>query len=643
MLELKNISKSFFIEKSELKVLKNISINFRKNEFVSIIGKSGSGKTTLLNIIGLLDEDYCGKIYLKGRNISSYKKLLNDKLLRSKIGFVFQDYNLIEELTVYQNIDLALKIKGIRKKGDIDFVLKKCNILSLKYKRVNYLSGGEKQRVAIARTLVTNPDIILLDEPTGALDKQNSESIIEFIKEVFYDKLVIMITHDKILAKKYSDRIIILEDGRILYDSSPYLFTDTSKLFISKRKMNYLDNIKYSFVNLKRKKFRNVLTIIAITISITVLSLVMFLSSGFKVKIMEYKRSFLITYPLVITKNTKREYFKNKINRYDYNDSKTLDTGFILSFNEFCKDNNIKCLKKYNKKIMIKTLENDLVFSSYLDKKYLKQNYKLVKGRFPLNDYETLVKIDKNYVNGKLFDYFGTTSSSVNYDYFLSKTFTQVNNNINLSIVGIVKPKSKLGFDEIIDNNSDFLYRSSLDRVIKDKKVYSIYVYGKKEIVKEYLNSFPDIKYQDVSKIFEEYISKILVNVQTVLMIFSFISIFISLILIVSITYTAGLEREKEIGILKSLGARKLDIRRLFTNEVIILSSFSVFISLLLMLSIIPIFNNVFYKYSGIKNLMKFSFEVVFKVVVIGFLMGLIGSLIPAKKNSKKDVIKCLK
>ena len=361
---------------------------------------------------------------------------------------------------------------------------------------------------------------------------QNSKFILEFLKEVFHTKLLIMVTHDKLLAKKYSDRLIILNDGNILYDSSPWLLNDKSKLLISKCKMSFLDNSKYALISLKRKKIRNILTIIAIVISITTISLVMFLSEGFKYKIIEYKNGFFDTYPLVITKNSEVSIVKNKINRYDYKTDIKLDRNFVLSLEKFCKDNNLKYLKKYDKKVGVNSLEN-INFSSYINNYYLKKNYKLIKGTYPRKENQILLKISNHSMNGKLFDYFGLDSNSVNYDDLLSKKMIMEGTSTNLVIVGIVEPKSKFGFDELVDYDSDFLYRKDLDNRLTDKNEYAIYVYGNKNIIKNYLSDYPSVKYEDIARTLENYLSKTLNSIQEFFLLFSCISLFVSIILII--------------------------------------------------------------------------------------------------------------
>ena len=211
MLKLNNIRKVY---DNNNVVLNNLNVSFKKSEFVSILGESGSGKSTLLNIIGGLDLDYDGEIFLNGENISFKKSSFYDKYRNHKIGFVFQDYNLIETFNVYKNVEIALLINNsFNRKEKVFDVLKKVGLFELKDKKVNELSGGQKQRVAIARAIVNDPDILLLDEATGALDSITSISIMELIKEISIDRLVIMITHNEKLAKEYSDRILNIKDG----------------------------------------------------------------------------------------------------------------------------------------------------------------------------------------------------------------------------------------------------------------------------------------------------------------------------------------------------------------------------------------------------------------------------------------------
>ena len=221
MLELCNITKSY----NGHQILNNINVNFRKKEFVSIIGPSGSGKTTLLNIIGGLDKQDKGDFFINGKTTKKYKDKDYDKYRNKKVSFIFQNYNLINHLNILQNIELSLTIKGINKKERTKLSKEALNKVGLEdyyYKKPYELSGGEQERVAIARAIVNDSDIILADEPTGALDPDNSLMIIKYFKELSKYKLVIMVTHNTELAYKYSDRVIELRKGEIISDTDPY-------------------------------------------------------------------------------------------------------------------------------------------------------------------------------------------------------------------------------------------------------------------------------------------------------------------------------------------------------------------------------------------------------------------------------------
>ena len=224
MLSLKNITKVYKTEALTQTALKNVNINFRQNEFVSVLGPSGSGKTTLLNIIGGLDKYTQGDLIIKGVSTKYYKSRNWDSYRNGFIGFVFQSYNLIPQSTVLKNVELALTISGVPKKerkARALEALEKVGLKDHKNKKPNQLSGGQMQRVAIARALVNNPEILLADEPTGALDSTTSVQIMELLKEIAKDKLVIMVTHNPKLAQDYSTRIIELLDGEIKSDSNP--------------------------------------------------------------------------------------------------------------------------------------------------------------------------------------------------------------------------------------------------------------------------------------------------------------------------------------------------------------------------------------------------------------------------------------
>ena len=314
MLELKNIKKSYKTADYTQVALSDISLEFRKSEFVSVLGPSGSGKTTLLNIIGGLDRYDSGDLIINGKSTKDYKDKDWDEYRNNSIGFIFQSYNLISHISILSNVEMSMTLSGVGKKEKRQRALEVLDRVGLKdhaYKRPNELSGGQMQRVAIARALVNNPDIILADEPTGALDSATSLQIMELIKEISKDKLVIMVTHNAELAEKYSSRIIKLLDSKIIDDSDPYNPTEKQKEKANKdskknRKtsMSFLTALSLSINNLKTKKGRTILTAFAGSIGIIGITAIMSLSNGVQKYIDRVQEETLSSYPLAIQEKT---------------------------------------------------------------------------------------------------------------------------------------------------------------------------------------------------------------------------------------------------------------------------------------------------------------------------------------------------
>ena len=310
MLELKNIKKDYITSDTKVTALKGINIDFRENEFVSILGPSGCGKTTLLNIIGGLDDYTKGDLIINGRSTKEYKDSDWDTYRNHNIGFVFQSYNLIPHQTVLSNVELALTLSGVspqeRKKRAIK-VLEEVGLKDQINKKPNQLSGGQMQRVAIARALVNDPDILLADEPTGALDSKTSIQIMEILKKISKNKLIIMVTHNPELAEKYSSRIIKLLDGNIISDSNPYKHKEQEEQeFVTKGKksMSLLTALSLSLNNLMTKKGRTFLTAFAGSIGIIGIALILSLSSGVQNYIDSIEEDTLSTYPISIYEQT---------------------------------------------------------------------------------------------------------------------------------------------------------------------------------------------------------------------------------------------------------------------------------------------------------------------------------------------------
>ncbi len=319
MLQLKSIVKDYVSGDTTVQALKGVSINFRANEFVSILGQSGCGKTTMLNIVGGLDQYTSGDLVIKGKSTKEYKDRDWDTYRNHSIGFVFQSYNLIMHQSVLQNVELALTLSGVSKaerRKRAKEVLEKVGLGNQIHKKPNQMSGGQMQRVAIARALINDPEILLADEPTGALDTETSVQIMDLLKEIAEDRLVIMVTHNPELAEKYSTRIIKLLDGKVIDDSMPYsdeeIKKDTDELLkkldpvaekekMKKSKMSYLTALSLSFNNLLTKKGRTILTAFAGSIGIIGIAMILSLSDGFRNYIKSVEEDTLSTYPLVIT------------------------------------------------------------------------------------------------------------------------------------------------------------------------------------------------------------------------------------------------------------------------------------------------------------------------------------------------------
>lgn len=334
MLKLSHISKKYHTGDYTQTALDDVSLNFRKNEFVSILGPSGSGKTTLLNIIGGLDRYDEGDVIIDQQSTKNYNDRDWDIYRNHSIGFVFQSYNLIAHQSVLSNVALALKIGGQSREEQRNKAVKALEEVGLGdhlNKRPNQLSGGQMQRVAIARSLVNDPDILLADEPTGALDSDTSTQIMDLLKEVAKDRLVIMVTHDAELAEKYSTRIVKLRDGKITDDSDPYEFSNESKEGgdLSKRSasMSFMTSLKLSFNNLMEKKGRTLLTAFAGSIGIIGIGLVLGISNGVRDYITDIQEDTLANYPLVINEEeiNLTSFIQDTVTSAEENESQSVD------------------------------------------------------------------------------------------------------------------------------------------------------------------------------------------------------------------------------------------------------------------------------------------------------------------------------
>lgn len=753
MLKLENITKIYEGKNFKQIALNDVTLAFRNNEFVSILGPSGSGKTTLLNIIGGLDKYTYGNLIIDGVSTRKYKERDWNNYRSNKVGFIFQSYNLINHQTVLSNVLLSLNIAGKPKKESIKLakkVLKDVGLENYIKKKPKELSGGQMQRVAIARALVTNPDIILCDEPTGALDSQTSIQIMELIKEISKEKLVIMVTHNVTLANKYSDRVIALNDGVITYDTSPYEVENYSlKTIKNKRKtMNKFTSLSLSFNNLLTKKSRTLLTSFAGSIGIIGIALVLSLSKGTQKYINKIEKNTFSKYPISIM-----ESYIDYQNMFD-KEKESCKNGSICFINDLTNnivnDNKINSISKFSN-ILKQNYENinnytlDINYNYNIDLNIYKDNkmiensslyfkeffnnnspllkeYTLIYGKLPEKYNEIVIVTDENgklplslmkslFLNEdidlsktinisyeKIIDSKFKLVSETSYYIYENDTWQYIKNNqdkindilnksINLKITGILKLNkdaviSESGFigyskklinylnDEVNSSNikksilenkdinpltnnlydENMTYEMLLDSIsINDKNPIKIDIYPKdykskekiESIIKKYNeeNSNDKVYYADYLKVFLNSITSLIKMITYVLTAFIGVSLIVSSIMISIITYISVLERTKEIGILRSLGASKKDIKNIFKAETIIIGTISGVIGVGVTLLLNKVIDKVIYNIMGISHITYLPWNYIFYLILISIVLCLISGLVPAKIASKKDPV----
>ena len=463
MLQLKKIKKSYKTGDFVQHALKGIDVEFRENEFVAILGPSGSGKTTMLNIIGGLDRYDYGDLIINGKSTKEFKDKDWDAYRNNCIGFIFQSYNLIGHISVLQNVEMSMTLSGVSAKKRRRKALEVLNKVGLKehaHKRPNQLSGGQMQRVAIARALVNDPEIIMADEPTGALDSQTSIQILELIKEIAEDKLVIMVTHNPELAENYASRIIKFKDGNLIDDSNPITKKDkiNKELNLKHTQMSYKTALSLSFTNLMTKKGRTVLTSLAGSIGIIGIALILSLSHGMQSYIDRVQEETLSSYPLTIAEAS--------VDMTDMMASMKPSEGTENQKENKIYSNNI--MNKMMNMVTAKVTTNNLKeFKSQIEKdKKLKEYTNAISYSYDLN-----LNIYRN-VNGEnikvnptqVMDNLGMGLNQMQQQMMTTDVFQELFNNdeLNKQMYDVVKGRWPENYDEVvllIDKNnqvSDF-------------------------------------------------------------------------------------------------------------------------------------------------------------------------------------------
>lgn len=765
MLELKNIQKSYKTGTFVQHALKKVSIQFRKNEFVSILGPSGSGKTTLLNIIGGFDRYDSGDLIINNKSTKKFKTTEWDSYRNNCIGFIFQSYNLISHISVLENVEMTMTLSGYRKKNKRKKALEALQKVGLKdhaHKKPNQLSGGQMQRVAIARALVNDPDIILADEPTGALDSNTSVQIMDLIKEIAKDKLVVMVTHNPDLAKQYATRIIEVKDGEIIGDSNPIKKDekDDGVVKIRKTVLSYQSALHLSFNNIKTKKGRTLLTSFAASIGIIGIALILALSNGFKIEIDNFEKDSLSEAPIIISTQSmamdqesmeKVQKSTEKLKKYPKSKKVYVASDMMeqMTHTNNITNDYIDYLKKLDKKDisgisyqkstgfnvvnhssdgynLISTtnmgVQNWTLLPTKVGNKdeIIENTYDVLAGKIDDSTPGLILQVDsRNQIYESTLKQLGLSSKNVSFDdilnqelkvvlnddyykkvgdYFIPSTdyesLYKNENSIPLKVQAIIRGKKG---KEMITNGSGFGYTNALTELVisknKDSEIVKqqqdvdynvlthqpfdendptatkdmtlgylgaesipvmISIYPKdfdsKDTITKYLDQYNkkkeekyEIKYTDMAGMISSLSGNIMDAITVVLIAFSSISLIVSSIMIGIITYISVLERTKEIGILRALGARGKDVTRVFNAETIIIGlcsgTLGLFIAYLLTFPI----NHIIEDISGLANVAKLNPVHALTLLIISICLTVIGGFIPAKMASKKDPVVALR
>ena len=785
MLELKNIRKVYHVGDMETIALNDISVAFREREFVAILGTSGSGKTTCLNIIGGLDKYDSGDLVIKGKKTKDFKDIDWDSYRNNSVGFIFQSYNLIMHLSIVENVELGMTLSGVSKEQKHKRAIEVLEQVGLKehlHKKPNQLSGGQMQRVAIARALANDPEILLCDEPTGALDTATSIQIMDLIKEVAGDRLVIMVTHNPELAEEYADRIIKFKDGNIIDDTNPHQERPKEDQFhLKKTAMKFKTALGLSLNNLKTKKGRTFLTSFASSIGIIGIAVILSLSSGFKEQILQFQSDAMADMPIIITQSTQQideetmrkladdrmasikgtAEFEDTEEVYLYDPTEMTQMHTNVFTDEF-----IDYLEKIDPEIcgslgytrlvnlnMVRKTDSEVIpvsissassddnamsamtssssmslgLSSYPQQledtaeSYLEKCYDVLAGEYPTNDNEVVLVIDdKNRIAQNIMEALGydvNDVDSINFDDIVGTEMKIIPNNdyytktdmgnyvpgtdyqamydskdvITIKISAVVRQKADVTIgllstgiaysDNLAGKLIELNQESDIVKAQQDSDVnvmsmqkfddetaktqfmgylggtsipYMVMVYPEtfenKDQVLEYLDAYNEDKdsddaivYTDMAGTMSSMTSGIMDAITIVLVAFAAISLVVSLIMICIITYTSVLERTKEIGVLRALGARKKDITRVFDAETFILGLFSGILGIIIAWALTFPINSVLYNMTGLENIATLLPEHALLLVVISTVLTVMGGHIPARMASKKDAVEALR
>lgn len=645
LMQIKDLVKDYKIGKNNnFRALNKINLKFMPGELVSILGESGSGKSTLMNIMGGLDSDFLGEVTVDGKELRHLSDRELDKYRKNKVGFIFQSFNLIPHLTVLDNVAIALTLSNVGRREKIQkatLMLKRVGLKEHMHKRPNQLSGGQKQRVAIARALMNDPDIILADEPTGALDSKTSEQILKIIQDIALEgKLIIMVTHSEKVAK-ISSRVIRIADGKIIEDivnNKIKINTQGKDTTILKQNLPFISAVKLAFNNMRQKLGRNILVALGSSIGIT--SVILMLSLGTGVENYITAQMYANVNPRVVEVNKKSEKVSGDFQQpTDFMQPKPAFTN-----DEILRLSKIKHVRKYEPGYMVFNATNEVI---YQDKKtqlslittassnFTKSSIKV--GKLPNNNeiaVDALIVdqlgLDETNVIGKEL----TLKLLINDQEIQKKVVvsgiydntTTVNQGITQAIFNYETVKNT--FEE-----KGYKFAPNTLYLIVDKKENVEYV--KERIISlGYEGSF----LEKMVNIFTD-----MLNVVTwILSAIAGISLFVSAIMILIVLYISVVERTNEIGVLKAIGARRKDIKRIFVSEAFLIGVGGGVLGVLSANLLALLINGI--------TLTKFDIEAVsvsYQYMLFGLIVSIVISVIsgamPATKAAKLDPIESLR
>lgn len=762
MIILKNISRKY----GEVHALNEVNLTLANTGFVSVLGQSGSGKTTLMNIISGLDSDFTGELTINNRSTSNFNSGDWDSYRNNYCGLIFQSYHLIPHITVLKNVAMSMTLSGVSKEERLQKAAQALTDLGLKdhmHKKPSQLSGGQAQRVAIARALVNDPQILLADEPTGALDSESSLVIMDILKEIAKTRLVVMVTHNRELAETYSERIIELKDGKILKDSTPAEELNSEGLTYSVRKtaMSLWTALSLSASNVLTKKGRTLLTSFAASIGIIGISIVLALSNGFQKQIDNFEQQTLGNFPITVNaqamdlagiggevdgatrENTgifpfsmdalsithNNNISPDFINFLEDNLDETIISGLgfvrAVNLNLAVGDNPIS-----SNAINLSALPRTTNLEGYMD-----AHFDLLAGGLPTSQNELLLQLDEfnnisdfilrfldveltdnvlpyEEVIGRTLTVFGNDVFYAQTDYgFTITDLSQVSSNgdqiLELEIVGVVRPQEASGsnagmmsgsimnavegmlirggvlaMDELFETalgwnaesaivGAQFMsetnvftgehFNSPIDRMMflaslgADVPPMAVNIFPlnfeSKDVVTDVINDWnmqatsveETIIVTDLAALMISLSGGIMSAITNVLIAFSGVSLIVSGIMVSLVTWVSTLERTKEIGILRALGARRKDVKRIFNAETFIIGAASGLIGVgSTFLLTFPI-NDVLYRMTELENVAVLHPLHALAMVGVAVAVTMIGGAIPSRMASKKDPVVALR